>query len=81
MERMCKHPQVRGELAPWERQMQEVQSHMDVASSERDLLRKKAADAATRLEELRSQLAAAVAAVADKEAELGRNAKEVAATK
>lgn len=61
--------------------MQEVQSHMDVASSERDLLRKKAADAAGRLEELRQQLAAAVAAVADKEAELGRNAKEVAATK
>jgi hypothetical protein len=31
-------PKVRAELAPWEAQMAEVQSRMDVATSERDLL-------------------------------------------
>jgi len=37
--------QVRGELAPWEAQMAEVQSHIDVATSERDLLLKQQQDA------------------------------------
>jgi hypothetical protein len=37
--------QVRAELAPWEAQMAEVKSRMDVATSERDLLLKQQQDA------------------------------------
>lgn len=38
-------PQVRAELAPWEAHMASVQSRMDVATSERDLLLKQQKDA------------------------------------
>lgn len=42
----CRHlSQVRAELAPWEAQMAEVQSRMNVATSERDLLLKQQQDA------------------------------------
>ncbi len=41
--------QVRSELAPWEAQITEVQSRIDVAAAERDLLAKKHQDAKQRL--------------------------------
>jgi hypothetical protein len=41
--------QVRSELAPWEKQITEVQSRIDVAAAERDLLAKKHTDAKQRL--------------------------------
>jgi len=39
---------VKAELAPWEKQMQEVQGRMDVATSERDMLLRKSEDAKVR---------------------------------
>ena len=41
---------VRAELAPWEQQMAEVQSRLDVAAAERDLLTKQQSDAKQRLQ-------------------------------
>lgn len=43
-------PQVRAQLAPWEKRMGEVSSRISVATSERDLLAKKADDARRKLE-------------------------------
>lgn len=42
--------EVRRKLAPWEQQISEVQSRLDVATSERDMLHKTQADAKQRLQ-------------------------------
>ncbi|WIA28149.1 hypothetical protein OEZ86_010718 [Tetradesmus obliquus] len=62
--------QVRAELAPWESQMAEVQSAIDVATSERDLLLKQQQEAKDRLAGAQEALAAAKRVAAEKEAEI-----------
>ncbi|WIA08081.1 hypothetical protein OEZ85_007544 [Tetradesmus obliquus] len=61
---------VRAELAPWESQMAEVQSAIDVATSERDLLLKQQQEAKDRLAGAQEALAAAKRVAAEKEAEI-----------
>lgn len=63
-------PQVRAELAPWEKQMQEVQAKMDVATSERDVLLKKHTDAEARLQAAVEALAAAKQGATGKDKEI-----------
>ena len=41
---------VRAELAPWEREMAEVRSRLDIAAAERDLLTQQQTDAQQRLQ-------------------------------
>lgn len=48
---------VRADLAPWQRQITEVRARMDVAVSERDLLKKMHDDAASRLTNAKEELA------------------------
>jgi structural maintenance of chromosome 4 len=57
---------VRADLAPWQKQMTEVNSRIDVATSERDLLEKEHADAASRLETAKAELQAETEAAATK---------------
>lgn len=69
--------QVRAELAPWEAQMAEVQSRIGVATSERDLLLQRQADARGRLDSARSALEAARATAQQQTAEIKRINKEM----
>ena len=50
---------VKGELAPWEQQMREVQARVDVATSERDLVLREQGEAKARLAQAREALAQA----------------------
>eukprot|EP00878_Enallax_costatus_P022268 GHUV01023613.1.p1 GENE.GHUV01023613.1~~GHUV01023613.1.p1 ORF type:complete len:481 (+),score=194.82 GHUV01023613.1:286-1728(+) len=68
---------VRAELAPWESQMAEVQSHIDVATSERDLLLKQQQEAKGRLAAAEQQLTAAKRVAAEKEAEIQQISRDM----
>ena len=73
--------QVRSELSPWERQMQEVQSRMDVATSERDLLLKQHEEAKQRLTGMKEQLQEAQKVAAAKEKEIQQIQREMEAVR
>lgn len=60
------------ELEPWTAKISEKQSAMDVATSERDLLAAKAADALTALEEAKTNLEKIKAGDGSKQAEYER---------
>lgn len=68
--------QVRAELAPWESQMTEVQSHINIAISERDLLLKQQQEAKGRLAAAEQQLQTAKQVAAEKEAEIHQISQE-----
>lgn len=59
----------RAELAPWERDMTQVRSRIDVAVSERDLLKKAAEEAVTRLADAKVELKAATETAKNKGAQ------------
>lgn len=52
-------PQVRAQLAPWEKRVGEVSSRISVAAAERDMLAKRGDDAQRRLDAALKGLAAA----------------------
>ena len=57
------HAQTRGKLAPWEKQISEVQGRVTVAQGEADLLQKQQRDASKRLEDAVRCVRACAAAV------------------
>ena len=67
--------EVRGELEPWERQMTEVRGRIDVATSERDLLKKRHEEAVARLSDAKIELKAATESAKNK----GRQAADMEA--